>query len=431
MPDEELDVYLDGRHVGALAQSAQGNVTFHYDSDYRNTPGATPLSLSMPLTRADHKNRATKAYIAGLLPDSAGRLRQLSEIFRTPSVQPFALLSRTGRDAAGAVQIMPKNEASPDAAQRRGDLEVHSDESFAAIVSDVVRNADTWGRRDPNIRWSLPGAQPKMALFRTEDGYWATPRDSTPTTHIFKPAVPPYPDHHINALVMMQAARYLGLDVARDFTLETVAGDAVYVSERYDRVQKDGRWARLHQEDLCQAMGLLPDKKYQEHGGPSINQVAQLLRQLPILEDARTSARRFFDAIVFNTVALGTDAHAKNYSLLLDGESVRLAPLYDLGTHAVYPVREGGAMKAAMAVDGEYAFDKISRKQLIAAASKLGIRKEEAGDRIHHIRTNLADAFHDSAERVQAEHGPNEFADRLAEAIEKYTGERGWRTTIA
>src|SRR5690606_23377918 len=105
--------------------------------------------------------------------------------------------------------------------------------------------------------------------------------------------------------------RHLGLVVADDFVTTTTRGDHAFVSVRYDRAEIDGRWRRRHQEDLCQALTIPPEKKYQADGGPGIATIAQLLSSNPDAADARDNARRFFDAIVFNVAALGTDAHAK------------------------------------------------------------------------------------------------------------------------
>jgi len=41
---------------------------------------------------------------------------------------------------------------------------------------------------------------------------------------------------------------------------------------------------------------------------------------------------RFVDALAYNWIIRGTDAHAKNYSVLLSGSQVRLARLYDIAT---------------------------------------------------------------------------------------------------
>lgn len=159
------------------------------------------------------------------------------------------------------------------------------------------------------MRWSLPGAQPKVALFRTPNGSWAVPNDSTPTTHIIKPAVPPYSYHHINEFMTMSAARYLGLHVADDFLVATDQGDHAFVSERYDRIELDGQWMRLHQEDFCQSLAVPPANTYQKDGGLSINRMARFFAGLPDAEDRRVNSARFFDAATLRTPQ-ATSAHS-------------------------------------------------------------------------------------------------------------------------
>lgn len=424
---EELATYLDGQRIGTLIQSEQGNLTFSYDDAYRQQRGATPLSLSLPLARSEHKNRPTRSFLQGLLPDSPGRLEELSRGFGVSPRNPFALLAHMGRDAAGAVQILPEGEASGDAAVRTGELDVLDEGDFADLIADVIANQDTWGRRDnANVRWSLPGAQPKVALFRTAAGHWAVPRDSTPTTHIVKPAVPPYSDHHINEFMTMAAARHLGLVVADDFVTTTTRGDHAFVSVRYDRRDVGGRWRRLHQEDLCQAMATPPEKKYQADGGPGIATIAQLLASNPDAADARDNARRFFDAIVFNVAALGTDAHAKNYSLLLEGDRVTLAPLYDLGSHAPYPMRGDAFPRLAMSVEGEYRAAGITTLSLARAARRLGLDDTYAFERATEITSRIVDAYEVSAEIARKHLGDHEFIDRMLAGIRDHARQRGW-----
>jgi serine/threonine-protein kinase HipA len=62
---------------------------------------------------------------------------------------------------------------------------------------------------------------------------------------------------------------------------------------------------------------------------------------------------RFFDALAWNWLIAGTDAHAKNYSLLLAGGQVRLAPLYDIASALPYEHERGlrFAMKLAMIIE--------------------------------------------------------------------------------
>ncbi|MEO6504846.1 MAG: HipA domain-containing protein [Terrimesophilobacter sp.] len=422
----ELNVFLNGTLVGQLRQSPGGAMTFAYDNDYRTSPGATPLSLSMPLSGQNHKRKPTRAYFAGLLPDSSDRLNEIAREFGVSPNNPFALLEHIGHDAPGAVQLLRPGLESTSAERTSNDIDYLTDQEFTELIRDLVTNAATWGKRGSEGKWSLPGAEPKVALFRNDDGRWGVPRGSTPTTHIIKPAVYPYLDHHINEFVTMEAARALGLNVADSFLLRTDAGDNSFVSVRYDRIRENGLWMRRHQEDLCQSLSVMPAQKYQDQGGPGIAAVSQLFKQFPHPADRAAAATTFFDAIVFNTSALGTDAHAKNYSLLLDGNRVEFAPFYDLGTHGPYPMKDGQPMKAAMSVRGTYRINGISDADLINEGTKLGLDRDTAADRVNHIRAHVSDAFATAAETAIASLDDSAFAHNVAQSIEDHARAHGW-----
>lgn len=55
--------------------------------------------------------------------------------------------------------------------------------------------------------------------------------------------------------------------------------------------------------------------------------------------DPEADVERFLKANMFNwLIGGGTDAHAKNYSFLIDaGDEIRLAPLSDLSSQLPYP----------------------------------------------------------------------------------------------
>lgn len=418
----ELRAFLDGEPVGAFEMNATGNTTFTYDEAYRSRPPATPLSLSMRTGRRTWAAKSAGPFLAGLLPDSPERLHELASENRV-SENPFRLLERVGRDAAGAVQLLPPDVASTDAAVRRGDVQRLTDDDFSTLLDALARNPGSWGGTKNAGRWSLAGAQSKAALFRFDDGTWGVPQDSTPTTHILKPVIAALPDHDVNEFVSMEAARLLGLHVADHELLRTSAGTRVFVSRRYDRARDaSGHWRRLHQEDMCQALSVYPVRKYQEEGGPSVKQIAALLRSAITKPAERSAAQRqFFDALVLNVAMLGTDAHAKNYSLLLDGSSVRLAPLYDLGSHAAYPSADGSALRAAMSIANEYRFDGIGSAQFRELGKALDLAPDETTERYRHITSNVAAAFAQAASAVD-----EPFAQELADAVAKNAAQRGW-----
>ena len=135
----------------------------------------------------------------------------------------------------------------------------------------------------------------------------------------------------------MQVMRSIGLDAA-ETSLLTVAGTPCLYVARFDRAtDPSNRIQRIHQEDFCQAMGVLPAAKYEENGGPSIPQVVGWMRDLRGPRMAR-DINDFVFATMVNFLLGNSDAHGKNFALLYQPKSgVRLAPLYDIVSTAVYP----------------------------------------------------------------------------------------------
>lgn len=120
---ETLHVYLDGVRIGTLSQASQGSLGFVYDEDYLALVDPTPLSLSIPLHTGAHANRVVRAFLEGLLPDNQAVRERWGATYGVSANNPFALLRHVGRDAAGAVQILPADAASTDTAQRCGDID--------------------------------------------------------------------------------------------------------------------------------------------------------------------------------------------------------------------------------------------------------------------------------------------------------------------
>ena len=422
MPDKELLVYMDGVRAGAIRQTPQRNTTFSYDDEYRQRPEATPLSVSMPLTQERHLSRVILPFMQGLLPDNEARLARLASDYQA-TTKPFALLTHVGRDVAGAIQLLPPGVDADDTAVGHGDVERLSDGDFSELVRNIVENPDTWGMRSGSEGcWSLPGAQPKVALFQFPDGAWGIPRDATPTTHIIKTAIYPYVDHGVTEHVTMGAAKRLGLEVADHSILTTVAGDQVFISQRYDRAKIKGQWHRLHQEDFAQALSVAPAKKYESYGGPGIEQIAVVLRDsIADLAERRRAQEQFFGALVFNIFSGSTEAHAKNYSLLLRGRAVNLAPLYDLATHATNLSLT--PLKSAMKFGSEYRISVIGMKHLLVAARRLSLDANWAAHRVIEIGNGLVKAFTDAADGVA-----NPVAPKIVQAISTLAGQRGLPT---
>lgn len=141
---------------------------------------------------------------------------------------------------------------------------------------------------------------------------------------------------------MMLAGR-VGLDapvVSKD-----MAGNTGFILvERYDRVREEnGRILRLHQEDFCQALGVPPEIKYESEGGPGIASSQALIQN--VTQRPAADRRAFQQRVIFHYLVGNADAHAKNYSLLYQGKTPVLAPVYDVVCTDVYSLAKNMAMK--------------------------------------------------------------------------------------
>ncbi|RJF76487.1 type II toxin-antitoxin system HipA family toxin [Azospirillum cavernae] len=411
-----LHVLLDGALIGEVrkASRAGGTLSFVYDEAWRQNERAIPLSLSMPLAEAVHRDQIISAYMAGLLPDNENTLKQWGERFHVSWRSPFALLEHVGEDCAGAVQFVTGDRlVAMDQTQDEKRTVWLSDEEIGQRIADL-RHGVVTGRRlgDPG-QFSLAGAQAKTALLHDPDGNrWGVPTGRVPTTHILKPPMPGFSGHAENEHFCLVLARKLGMAAAASQVL-TFAGETVIVVRRYDRVRTgEGHLRRVHQEDICQALGLPPDRKYEQAGGPGILRI--LAEVIPAAgRSAPLDALRFLEGCAYNFLIAGTDAHAKNFSMLLSSRGARLAPFYDLAS--ILPHLKSGEvqmsggqvagfrdLKLAMKVDSKYPLQDIMPRHWEALARKARLATHAAIDYIRHQIAVLPDLAADVAAECAA-----------------------------
>ena len=368
---EQLHVLLDGVRMGVLEREGQ-RVSFAYEAGYRDTRGAIPLSVAMPLAVRSHGHDVITPFLWGLLPDNVRILDAWGRRFHVSSGNPFALLRHVGEDCAGAVQfVTPERLDAVLAARDEENVQWITPRQVGQRLLGLSRDASVGRLPTDSGQFSLGGAQAKTALHK-RGRRWGVPFGATPTTHILKPPIAELDGHCENEHLMLALARTVGLTAARSEVGHF--GDAVaIVVQRYDRLpDPTGRVRRVHQEDLCQALAVMPTRKYQNEGGPSPADVVALLRR--VSSDSGADVRAFVDALLFNWIIAGTDAHAKNYSLLLAaGGQVRLAPLYDLASALPYDQLDLRRLRLAMKMGGTYRLEHIDAGALgeFAAACDL------------------------------------------------------------
>jgi serine/threonine-protein kinase HipA len=303
------------------------------------------------------------------------------------------LATPVGEDCAGAVRFAPPDQLER-VLGRGGEVTWLTEDEVAQRLRELREDSTAWLGRSFTGQFSLAGAQAKTALL-LDGKRWGVPSGSIPTTHILKPAIAGLDDHDLNEHLCLDAARRARLIAARS-AIAQFADETAVVITRYDRIgDVDKGIARVHQEDLCQALGLPPSAKYQNDGGRTPARIARLFRDAMTPQAGEEAVRRFADALIWNWLIAGTDAHAKNYSVLLAGNQVRLAPLYDIASALPYGTHER-KLRLAMKIGSSYDVV-LQRNRWPDAARDLGLDAEALVERAGELARIAPDAFADAA----------------------------------
>jgi serine/threonine-protein kinase HipA len=415
-----LDVYVGTSCVGTLTRSSSGATAFRYASGWLASDKAFPISLSMPLSDKAWAGDAANAYFDGLLPDDKKVRETIAAREHADSVGTFDLLASIGRDCVGALRFVPEGEdpGNPQAMPYRP----IDDDEIAQRLDQLAINPLGIHASTDDFRISLAGIQEKTALLRVND-QWQLPLGATPTSHIFKPAMKEGPngadfsDTPWNEWLCLKLCRALGLPTAHAEVLE-FGGKPVIVVERFDRLWKGKVLYRLPQEDLCQALGVPPIRKYQSEGGPGI---LDILRFLNGAQSPRADRLTFMRAQIVFWLLAAIDGHAKNFSIFLTPGGFRLTPLYDVMSVAPYPEYSPHKIKLAMAVgDGRhYRIKGVQRRHFYQTAQKGGIAKQDMDDLFADILSSIAPAMRDAADRATSAGMPRKTTDAILAGIDQ------------
>lgn len=396
---KQLIVLLGEAHAGILRQDARGSLTFEYEQAWCDDPNASPVSVSMPLARRAHRGDVLLAYLWGLLPDNEVILDAWAKRFNVSARNVFGLLSHVGEDCAGAVRFVTPDRAETLATRARGKVHWLDESAIASRLRALRDDESAWRAATDSGQFSLGGAQPKTALF-FDGKRWGIPSGRTPTTHILKPGAGHLAGHAENEHFCLALAGELGLPVARSEVVR-FEDEVAIVVERYDRHRVGRAVVRVHQEDCCQALGVLPLHKYESEGGPGPRSITELLAERS--RRAREDIDSFIAALAFNWAIAGTDAHAKNYSILIGrrGE-IRLAPLYDVASFLPYAAHGLRKLKLAMKIGGKYRLHEIGVHAWTKLAAELGRDPGEIRAMLRSMCAELPDRAHDIVEREKA-----------------------------
>jgi serine/threonine-protein kinase HipA len=418
---QALHAWMNGELVGTWIVDRNAH-TFRYAPSWLESPHRRSLSLSLPISSAlEIKGAEVRNYFDNLLPDNERIRARLAKRFKTKSNDAFDLLQAIGRDCVGAVQLLPE-DATPEVWSRI-ECEPLSEDEIVELLHAVPADASPEIRDDDLFRISIAGAQEKTALTRWRDK-WCRPHGATPTTHILKlplgliggmRRVDAW-DSVQNEWLCARIMEALGLPVAPT-SIAKFGDQTVLAVERFDREWMDnGKWiARLPQEDFCQALGVPPEKKYEQDGGPGMRACLQLLQGSQYKDDR---ALFLLTQLAFFLLA-APDGHAKNFSIYLQrGDAYEMTPLYDILSMWPYfgdgnnqfKRRKAGLAMAVRSKNVHYQFHTIQARHWKQLAMKNG------GPAVWEALCSLADSVRDAVAVVEQEL-PKDFPERTWQAI--------------
>jgi serine/threonine-protein kinase HipA len=341
-----VPVWFEELHIGDVSVAGDGALEFAYTKAWLATRGAFPLSVTLPLEKRVYASDLISPWLAGLLPEEE-QLTVLTRSLGLDRSDTLAVLGEIGGDTAGALSFGVPSRRSEWTYTPLTEFYGHDDPQAA-----LERHFDDLAIRpflvgEEGVRLSLAGGQKKSALavldpsgtpvlrLPQEGDVLAIPRDGAPSTLILKPDNPILPGIVENETYCLSLAAAIGIASAEVTILPAGARCAICVL-RYDRrVGRSGALQRVHHEDFAQANSYPPGRKY-ERGtlpGASLGTLLATGRELP-----PAYALALLDQLIFNILAANTDAHAKNYSLLLPvGSGPQLAPSYDVSTVLPWP----------------------------------------------------------------------------------------------
>lgn len=369
----EMAVWLFDDCIGTLYLE-NGWLRFQYASDWLNHPNAVALSQSLPLQAEAFNDSQAKPFFAGLLPE--GRMRHLiAQHLQISNQNDFAMLDHIGGECAGAVTLLPLNQ---QLSRQNQNIEWLDEHELVQILVELPTRPMLAGK--DGLRLSLAGAQDKLPV--VFDGKRiGLPRNGMPSSHILKPAISSVTDSVSNEGFCMALANVMLLQPAKT-QIYHVLGHSFLLVERYDRtLDANHKLERLHQEDFCQALAVMPELKYQNEGGPSLTQCFDLLRVAT--RPNAPQVLRMLDYVLFNTLIGNHDAHAKNFSLLYTSraqpQAMILAPMYDVLCTAIY---ENLTPKMAMKIGSKYKFNEIYLRHWMQFAKNVGLSPAQTKKRI-------------------------------------------------
>lgn len=308
--------------VGILERNEQGKMHFSYLQDIKNA-----ISQAMPLKEKtfDHKN--CKAYFGGLIPENEIVKETLARKYDFNPRDLFSFLMHVGKDCVGAISFHATSEPN-------------------ILDNEILLKTDIKGESAA----LLPGEDQQKAICLIENKI-VFPVKPSFSTHIMK-----MDENEINIYNIyfcLKMAQYAGLLVPA-FYLKNYLKRPVLIIKRTDRVIEKNYVRRLHQEDICQALGISVNRKYEYDKGPGFSELFDLLKVTCVPAYAKNYLVK---AVLFNIAINYTQAHGKHFSLI-----AKVPNRWELAPFTHFFCNENLEQPLAMAIGNAKSREEIEEK---------------------------------------------------------------------
>lgn len=404
---KSLNVFFEDKLVGVFSQNDEMIHSFKYAEDWINSDIGFPISISMPLQKENFGNKITLAFFENLLPE--GNVRAILEKWHH-SEGAFNTLLKYGEDCAGALVITSK-KSPPKSKTKEANLEIELSEIYESI--DENKGAvDLVADKNPGYL-SIAGAQDKFPCI-FENGKIYLPKSGEPTTHIVKTPIimKGIKESVYNEYFCMKLASKIGLSVPKVHILDGV--HPLFLVERYDRHVVGKVMKRIHQQDFCQALGILSSEKYESNGGPSFDTDFKLMIDNVSAKKRVESTFRLIDWLCFNLLIGNNDSHSKNISFIMIDGKYELSPFYDLISTAIYPTLDA---KFSFKIGDVSTFTSIGVKAISAEEKKLGIKEGTLIERMNLVYQGIVNHQDEIIKLMNSEFPKAKIHRRIKELI--------------
>lgn len=404
--DNVLNVYCNNIIAGQLKLSTNRLFEFKYDIAWIEDLNAYPLSIRLPFKKDIFLDEYSRPFFENLLPEFDIRYL-IAHQFGISEKNIFGILENIGGECAGAVSLLPINKKNV----QQGNYKLLNEIELDTIVNKLPKHPLM---ADQHLRLSLAGVQNKLPIYIADNKFYL-PYGTKASSHILKPPIKHFSNTVINEYFCMVLANFMELPVPR--VMIHNYKQPLYIIKRFDRVLDNNKdLIRLHQEDFCQAMGVLSEQKYEVEGGPSIKQCFELIRNFSI--QPAMDLENLLKWVIFNYIIGNSDAHGKNLAFIITKDGPYLSPFYDILCTNIYPELSS---KTAMKIGGENRPDWIQRRHWERLAAEVNFTNKYLKQIINYMLERYNNAVSSAINNTELNTDEQKTINQILELSKKRT----------